>query len=81
MSELIQKTLELPDGTNLAVNRLLEIARDGEPRDVAAAVKILVAYGYGNPRQSVEVTGENGGPLEIATTRGLLASAIARLKK
>lgn len=83
LAALIQRTLEKDDGTNLAVTRLLGIVEDVEASasDRQAAVRLLLSYGYGNPRQQVEVTGENGGPLEIATTRGLLASAVARLKK
>lgn len=81
LEELIREALTMPDGRNKAVERLLGIMAEGEDKDSIAAAKLLKAYGYGNPRQQVEVTGEDGGPLEIATTRGLLASAVARLKK
>lgn len=81
LERLIRAAIEREDGTNEAIEILLTNARTGEVRDSNAAVKLILAYGYGNPRQQVEVTGENGGPLEIAATRGLLASAVARLKK
>lgn len=29
------------------------------------SMKLMLAYLYGTPRQSVELTGENGGPLEV----------------
>jgi hypothetical protein len=70
LSLLIQKTLALPDGTNLAVNKLIEVMEHGEHRDAVAAVKLLKGYGYGSPKQHVEMTGEDGGPLEVKTSGG-----------
>jgi len=81
LEKLIQEALALPGGRNKAVDRLIGIVEAGEDKDSIAAAKLLKAYAYGNPRQQVEVTGDDGGPLEIATTRGLLTSAVARLKK
>ena len=79
LEELIQAALEQPDGSNLAINKMIEVINEGEHRDVTAALKLICAYGYGNPRQQVEVTGNEGGPLEIETSLGLLTSSIDRL--
>jgi hypothetical protein len=54
LEEAIQKALENPDGTNFAVKSAMQIARDGDPREVLEALKLLMAYGYGRPKQRVE---------------------------
>lgn len=51
--------------TMAALESLVSIARDGasESARVSAAVAIL-DRGYGKPRQAVEHTGEDGGPIQ-----------------
>lgn len=51
----LEKTLE--DGTpvNIAVDELVEQMKNAEEsRDIIAAIKVLLAYGYGAPSQAVE---------------------------
>lgn len=56
--------------------RVLEKAM--EDGDVEAA-KIILAYAWGRPPQSVEVTGKDGGPLEVADARERIAQRLAAL--
>lgn len=53
-------------------HKLLEtvakIARSSEKdSDRLSAIKLLLAYGYGQPEQRIEHTGEDGGPIEFVT--------------
>jgi hypothetical protein len=45
------------------VVRLMDIAQNGEARDSISAIKLLWAYGIGQPAQSVEVSGPDGQPI------------------
>jgi len=70
-------------------HKLLEIVagialkgeRDG---DRISAAKLLLAYGYGQPEQRIEHTGEDGGPIEFVTEAresfaGRMDSLVTRL--
>lgn len=46
------------------LDRLRQIARNGENRDSIAAIKLMWSYAYGNPAQVV--TGEDGGPVHVS---------------
>lgn len=63
IEQLAQDALEDGD-KNLAIEGLKEIATDLEvaPKDRKAAWELLMAYGYGKPRQRIEHSGEDGGP-------------------
>lgn len=52
-----------------AIKGLIEIARDGEAPHAArvAAIKEVLDRGYGKAKQGIEMTGENGGPVETIT--------------
>lgn len=52
-----------------AIKGLVEIARDTEapPAARVAAIKEVLDRGYGKAKQGIEMTGENGGPVETIT--------------
>lgn len=58
--ELATKIREFDD---VLVRRLYEIATNESPRDATPAIKLLWAYGHGNPVQAV--TGPDGAELRI----------------
>lgn len=47
------------------VQRLRDIAENGEPAESIAAIKLLLAYGYGQPTQAVQHSGAEGQPLKM----------------
>jgi hypothetical protein len=42
---------------------LISMAQDKEDRDRYRALDLLAAYAYGKPKQGVELTGADGGPI------------------
>lgn len=71
---------------NAAVERVLDILAQTEDEKTAIlAARFLFEYWIGRPRQQVEVTGENGGAVQIkaaaAEVSSLLASLAARDSK
>lgn len=42
---------------------LMAIARDAEAKDSRYALELIAAYAYGKPKLGLEVTGEDGGPV------------------
>ena len=57
----IRQALEQADGSNLAIEKLVDIAKTyGEKTQSArvAAIRILLAYGYGLPPEQKELTGK-----------------------
>lgn len=47
-------------------------------RDRLAAIKLLLEYAYGRPQESVEVTGKEGGPIRIETTKAHLVALLSK---
>lgn len=72
-----RRTLEIEAAAkkyaNDALKALVEVAKTGstEGARVSAAVALL-DRGYGRPRQALEHTGEQGGPLQIAITHEVI---------
>jgi len=84
LEKLIQDLLQDPKkDNNEAVDILIEIARTRgkASRDRIEALRLLLAYGYGKPRQRMELTGNDGGPLELEVARGLIASRFDSITK
>jgi len=61
-----------------ALKALIKVAKSGksEGSRVAAAVALL-DRGYGRPRQSLEHSGPDGGPIKLATVKVVLVPASA----
>lgn len=47
------------------LNTLIEIAQSPKDKDRLKAVELLLAYGYGKPKQGFELSGEDGNELKI----------------
>jgi hypothetical protein len=47
--------------------QLEAIACDRKDRDKYRALELIAAYAYGKPKQGIELTGADGGPVELAT--------------
>ena len=47
------------------LNTLIEIARESGDKDRLKAVELLLAYGYGKPRQALDIGDGEGGPAKI----------------
>jgi len=59
--------------TPAALNTLVKIMNNGKSEGARiAAATALLDRGYGRPRQAVEMTGKDGGPIEHADTRDRL---------
>jgi hypothetical protein len=76
--ELVEKLFEIVDDCPVRVPRKGE---DGKVefhivgpshRDRIEAAKLLVAYGYGKPLQTVEVSGPEGGPVPVSGIQTLV---------
>ena len=48
---------------------LIDIAQAEKHRDRMKAIELLLAYGYGKPKQGVELSGEDGNELKIVIER------------
>ena len=67
--------------TDKAVEAL--VAALDDPRSCVAAASALLDRGYGKPRQTTELTGPNGGPIQtqdVTDDREELAVILARAK-
>jgi len=60
-----------------AVERLAELVDSADEKVAVAAAQAILDRGYGKPRQALEVTGEDGGPLQIQAPD--LLAALRRL--
>lgn len=49
-----------------AVGRLVEWMQSGDPATSVKACLGILAHGFGTPKQRVEVSGKDGGPVQIA---------------
>jgi len=47
-----------------ALVRLVELSKDPDGRIAVKAIELILAYGYGKPREHVELTGAENAPLE-----------------
>lgn len=47
-----------------ALVRLVELSKDLDGRIAVKAIEIILAYGYGKPRERVELMGAESAPLE-----------------
>jgi len=73
LADLAVKITALDDAHR---ERLEFIAAQGEPKDSIAAIKLLWAYAYGAPSQSI--TGPDGGPVQVSTET--IIASLDRLK-
>lgn len=66
IEDMARAALENGD-RNLAIDILVEMANNFEAKDSdrRAAVELLMAYGYGKPRQRVEHSGDGDEPLGV----------------
>jgi hypothetical protein len=55
--------------TREALDTLVLVMRNGRPTEALAAALALLDRGWGKPRQSVEVSGAEGHPLQIEDVR------------
>ena len=65
---IAQRICEGPTEDNhLALSELAAMAIDveNEPKDRRACWELLLAYGYGKPTQRTELSGPDGGPLDL----------------
>ncbi len=46
-----------------AIEKLVELMREGDPRVASSAAQALLDRGFGKPSQSVELSGPEGGPI------------------
>lgn len=53
-----------------ALKRLKMLMRCDDPNTARAACALVLAYAYGKPRERVEVTGSNNGPLRFTLALG-----------
>lgn len=61
-----------------AITHLVEIARDGDAPHAArvAAIREVLDRGYGKAKQGIEMTGEDGGPVETITRIELVSLSV-----
>lgn len=75
LAEAIRKEFEkdIKDGgIHEGVKRGFDIMRFApDHRDKLAALKVLLEYGYGKPKQQVEVGGEGGGAIVVQVITGV----------
>ena len=62
-----ERCREFADEKGLPV--LIDIAESAKHKDRLKAVELLLAYGYGKPKQGVELTGEEGNDIKIVIER------------
>ena len=65
--EFRERCREFTDERGLPV--LIEIAETAKHKDRMKAVELLLAYGYGKPKQGVELSGDDGGDIKIIIER------------
>ena len=44
---------------------LIDLANTSGDKDQLRALELIASYAYGKPKQGVELTGENGAPLNV----------------
>jgi hypothetical protein len=66
-------------GSDLALERLLLNVRLAAAREANVAAEIVLAYGWGKPSQAVELTGKDGGPVEVSDARERITARLAAL--
>jgi len=71
--ELKRIIMEKTEGGLFFVDKLLQFIQSAREHSVrlAALVK-LMEYGYGKPRQQVEVTGQGGDPIRVVIETGVI---------
>jgi hypothetical protein len=65
--EFRQKCREFMEREGGGWDMLIKLAANGKASDRRYALELIAAYAYGKPRQGVEVSGEGGGPVVLAT--------------
>jgi hypothetical protein len=65
--EFRERCREFADEKGLPV--LIDIAESAKHKDRLKAVELLLAYGYGKPKQGVELSGDDGGDIKIIIER------------
>ncbi len=62
----------------VVLDKLIELAQAGDPQ----SIKLLLAYAAGVPTHAIELTGANGGPLQVddVTRRARIAAIVADAK-
>lgn len=65
--------------TDEALQALVRVMRDKKAPHAAvvSASTTIIAYGHGKPRQAIEHSGAEGGPLEIKVTRTIVRPVAA----
>jgi hypothetical protein len=53
-----------------ALERLKALMRSNDPHTAKGACALILAYAYGKPRERVEMTGPNNGPLRFTLALG-----------
>lgn len=82
VERLCQEALTNPDGSNFAVQQLRRIALEAElDRDRIKAIELLTAYAYGKPRQRTEVSGPDGGPIQLVDPNDYTDEQLAGMLK
>ena len=82
MSERIDKPWgweEIREHNASYVVKLLYIMENGEDKDSIAAIKILLAYGYGSPVKRTELSGIDGGAVVVYDVRDLSNEQLAKI--
>lgn len=62
-----------------SIQRLVELQDDADPDVAMDAIKTLLAYTYGRPTERKEISGPDGGPVEVDDARDRLAARLAAL--
>lgn len=50
-----------------AIEKLAQLMRGDDPRVASSAAQALLDRGFGKPSQSVEMSGPDGGPVEVSS--------------
>ncbi len=66
-------------GTEVALQRLVHNVVLAPAMEANKACEILLAYGWGRPSVAVEVSGPNGGPVEVSDARDRVIARLAGL--
>jgi len=77
--KLEELTIRISAMRDKHLSRLEYIADQGEHRDSIAAIKLLWAYAYGNPAQSI--TGPDGGPMQTIDIGSLSPAQLEQLRQ
>lgn len=55
-----------------AIEKLILGLQDKDPKQVKFSVEMILAYAYGKPKQAIEVSGEEGGPIGFELIRRVI---------